>query len=659
MQAARRGPRDRRRCATPGSSIRVGLSRTRADRDPSARPARARRDVRHRAACRARRRCSRSASSSARCGSPRIARRCCSRRARSSSARCARAAAGSPTRRSARYKLGAVIGRGAMGEVYEAHELARRRSRSSCCRRPRSAIRNHVLRFLRELRTAAGLDVAERRPRDRGRRAAGAVPRDGAARGRDARGASCAASAALRAAEVVELVRQIGAGITAAAAAGVVHRDLKPQNVFLHRGVWKILDFGVARAIDSRRHADRGPRRRHAVVHGARAGERAARSITCTDLYALAAIAYRALTGHPPFAGGEIAETLYRVVHTAPRRPTLLADVPAERRPRARDRPREGSAEAVRDRRRARRRARRRVLRHRCPRVSPTAVARSSTRTRGRAHRGPRPRVCGCCVEYRGGSCVVFADASSDPTPTLRPRRTRSRRYDADRRRDARHRDRSADRMVGHQQGCADDHRAHQVQRSRHRDRRDREAAQQRAAARVHEGRAHRKRRSQGGRAQRRQGRDRHRQDGRQRSRARCRPARGAERARSRDDHDVVHQGRPRSGVARAQRQVAAVRAALRSDDDARRRETAHQRHRRHSRRLCRDARQDRGRARRLVPPASRPARANPRVRRRQRVLQPRRPHDQRLSRAVGRHDQAVQERRRRRREGRRGSRTA
>jgi serine/threonine-protein kinase len=49
-----------------------------------------------------------------------------------------------------------------------------------------------------------------------------------------------------------------------------------------------------------------------------------------TDLYALAAITYRALTGHPPYAAGEIAETLYKVVHTRPRRPTDLSDVPPE-----------------------------------------------------------------------------------------------------------------------------------------------------------------------------------------------------------------------------------------------------------------------------------------------------------------------------------------
>jgi serine/threonine-protein kinase len=44
-----------------------------------------------------------------------------------------------------------------------------------------------------------------------------------------------------------------------------------------------------------------------------------------TDLYALAAIAYRALTGHAPHASGDLAETLYRVVHASPRRPSDLA----------------------------------------------------------------------------------------------------------------------------------------------------------------------------------------------------------------------------------------------------------------------------------------------------------------------------------------------
>jgi serine/threonine protein kinase len=134
---------------------------------------------------------------------------------------------------------------------------------------------------------------------------------------------------ALPAAEVVELVRHVGAGIATAAAAGIVHRDLKPQNVFQHHGSWKVLDFGVARAIDSGDTLTAG----HVVgTPSYMAPEQASGGQVdhCTDLYALAAIAYRSLTGHPPYAAGEIAETLYRVVHTLPRRPSELAELPPE-----------------------------------------------------------------------------------------------------------------------------------------------------------------------------------------------------------------------------------------------------------------------------------------------------------------------------------------
>jgi serine/threonine-protein kinase len=135
--------------------------------------------------------------------------------------------------------------------------------------------------------------------------------------------------------EVVRLVTDIAAGISTAAAAGIVHRDLKPQNVLLHRpdgngaGTWKILDFGVARGID---HGDTLTSGRVVGTPSYMAPEQASGGSVDhrTDLYALAAIAYRALTGHPPFAAGEIAETLYRVVHLAPKRPSELASVSAE-----------------------------------------------------------------------------------------------------------------------------------------------------------------------------------------------------------------------------------------------------------------------------------------------------------------------------------------
>jgi serine/threonine-protein kinase len=222
------------------------------------------------------------------------------------------------------YQLGGVIGRGAMGEVYEATDPATgERVAIKLLSQASLGNPNHVLRFLRELRTAAGIEsphvvkvieVGEQ-----------PVPHlvmerlEGSTLSEILRG-----KRALSAGEVVDLVTQIGAGITAAAAAGVVHRDLKPQNLFLHRGTWKILDFGVARAIDDGDTLTAG----HVVgTPSYMAPEQASGGTVdhCTDLYALAAIAYRALTGHPPFTAGELAETLYRVVHTRPRRPTELA----------------------------------------------------------------------------------------------------------------------------------------------------------------------------------------------------------------------------------------------------------------------------------------------------------------------------------------------
>ena len=225
------------------------------------------------------------------------------------------------------YQLGRLLGRGAMGEVYEGAgpngAVAIKLLSQTSLRNP-----NHVLRFLRELRTAAGvesphvvrvLEVGE-----------SPVPYlvmerlEGETLGDILRGRR-----QLSTGDLVEMVRQVGEGITAAAAAGIVHRDLKPQNIFRDGRVWKILDFGVARAIDSGDTLTQG----HVVGTPSYMAPEQAKGGAVdhrTDLYALAAITYRVLTGQAPYAAGEIAETLYRVVHTAPQRPTDLVELPYE-----------------------------------------------------------------------------------------------------------------------------------------------------------------------------------------------------------------------------------------------------------------------------------------------------------------------------------------
>jgi serine/threonine-protein kinase len=228
-----------------------------------------------------------------------------------------------------RYQLGDVIGRGAMGEVYEAVDpTVNQPVAVKMLAQASLGNAQHVQRFLRELRTASAIDSPNVvRVIEVGEQPLPHLVME-RLRGRDLatvlRGKS-----KLSQDKIVDMLRQIGAGITAAAAAGIIHRDLKPQNVFLSGTSWKILDFGVSRL------ANTGDTLTSGQVVGTPAymapeQARGAAVDHRTDLYALAAIAYRALTGHAPFSGGEIADLLYRVVHTPPRRPTSLAKLPPE-----------------------------------------------------------------------------------------------------------------------------------------------------------------------------------------------------------------------------------------------------------------------------------------------------------------------------------------
>jgi serine/threonine-protein kinase len=121
--------------------------------------------------------------------------------------------------------------------------------------------------------------------------------------------------------QVVELVRQIGAGIDAAASAGIVHRDLKPQNLFRHGDVWKILDFGVATLAEE----NTGTLTQGGIVgtphYMAPEQAQAKRVDARADLYALAAIAYRCLTGRHAFSAPDTPALLFTVVNEMPARP--------------------------------------------------------------------------------------------------------------------------------------------------------------------------------------------------------------------------------------------------------------------------------------------------------------------------------------------------
>jgi eukaryotic-like serine/threonine-protein kinase len=107
----------------------------------------------------------------------------------------------------------------------------------------------------------------------------------------------------LDAARTMDVVAQAAAGLQAAHAAGLVHRDIRPGNLLLaSSGTVKITDWGISHAIDS------VPSLVTGIVPGTAeylAPERiaGAQAAPASDLYALGVVAYECLAGAPPFVG--------------------------------------------------------------------------------------------------------------------------------------------------------------------------------------------------------------------------------------------------------------------------------------------------------------------------------------------------------------------
>jgi serine/threonine-protein kinase len=121
-------------------------------------------------------------------------------------------------------------------------------------------------------------------------------------------------------AEVLRIGMQTAAGLAAAHARGIVHRDVKPANILLEIGVErvKLTDFGLARVGDDISLTHSG------VVAGTpmyMAPEQASGETVDprSDLFSLGSVLYEACTGQPPFLAPNVMAALKRVCEETPR----------------------------------------------------------------------------------------------------------------------------------------------------------------------------------------------------------------------------------------------------------------------------------------------------------------------------------------------------
>ncbi len=127
----------------------------------------------------------------------------------------------------------------------------------------------------------------------------------------------------------VRVVRRVAAALAAAHERGVLHRDMKPENVFLLGSMAdpevKVIDFGLSRFVDG----SKSTVTRAGVVMGTPSymspeQARGERGDHRTDVYGIGAILYTAVTGRPPFEEESPQQTILAVMSREPERPKVL-----------------------------------------------------------------------------------------------------------------------------------------------------------------------------------------------------------------------------------------------------------------------------------------------------------------------------------------------
>src|SRR3954463_15464412 len=221
-----------------------------------------------------------------------------------------------------RYELEELVGTGGMSSVFRAHDrLLDRKVALKILHQHYSSDDDYVERFKREARSVATLS----HPNivtviDRGEHADRQfivfeyVEGENLKRMIERRGPAPVPTA-------LELAIQIARGLSFAHQQGLVHRDVKPQNVLLNGdGQAKVTDFGIARSLDVKHGMTQTGTVLGTSDYIAPEQAQGQRVDEHTDIYSLGVVLYELLTGELPFSGDNFVAVAMQHINDPPPR---------------------------------------------------------------------------------------------------------------------------------------------------------------------------------------------------------------------------------------------------------------------------------------------------------------------------------------------------
>ncbi len=228
------------------------------------------------------------------------------------------------------YKILEKLGEGGMGVVYKAEDTKLKRTVALKFLPPELTRDTEAKeRFLREARAAAALnhsnictiyeidDTEDGRPFIAMEFIEGNSLKD---KIKDER---------LKIQEVVEIALQIASGLQAAHEHGIIHRDMKCDNVMIaEKGVAKIMDFGLAK-LSGRTQVTQEGTKLGTISYMSPEQTRGEKVDQRTDIWSLGVVLYEMVTGQLPFKGEYEQAVIYSILNEQPEPPSALrSDLP-------------------------------------------------------------------------------------------------------------------------------------------------------------------------------------------------------------------------------------------------------------------------------------------------------------------------------------------